>query len=478
MIRLQPTAILLGESDVRDFLQRESQRRVEAQLEQLERLTVNSPDGDSKIFQPQNWRQLDSIFDRKDDRPVRQPSISRNLNSPPRKQSVTTIPEQTERRISESQLRITDQNSPNDLAVDGHSQRSNRKISQANDSQMLAGESPEKEDDFHYGGFTESPSQNDKSTVSSSFGKFSCAQPDTANSIAPDDHSTPQHLPALESRSTRARAPLPRSPLYYSQNISKSPEPRPITGLTPRVVSRVAMHNSPGIIFSVPPRRPPRLSPRFRHQTNSFSFDESERSSAAYEQPRGSSGFTDEGTPRPEDTGSLHEELRHSSMRSLMTPLAGEDDLKLPEELEDNSLHNVSATTVETTLAPDFQEDCSSPVASQAINRRDRECIFSSSRSVESEDEEGRLDTRSSPNLPLPPPFSSARRNASNSEALPGSYGSSNLRASPLTMPSSSPTSRMEQQWSATRRPNQFDRMESPQKVSAQKSSSVGDLRV
>jgi hypothetical protein len=257
-----------------------------------------------------------------------------------------------------------------------------------------------------------------------------------------------------------------------------SPEPRPIAGLTPRVVSRVATHNSPGIIFSVPPRRPPRLSPtRFRHQTNSFSFDESDRSSAAYEHHRGSSDFTDESTPRPEDALSLHEELRDSSMRSLVTAFAGEDALDLPEEVGDNTVHTDSTTPMRTTVALDFQEMYSSSAMSHAVNRRNRELIFSSPRSMESEDEDSRLETRSSPELPLPPPFSSARRNASNSEALPGSYGSSNLRASPITMPFSSPARGMEQ-WSATRRSSQLDRNESPQKVSPQKFSPVGDLRV
>jgi hypothetical protein len=171
MIRLRPTAIQLGESDVRDFFQqRESRRRVEAQLEQLERLAISSDNGDPNTFQPQNWREVDSFNDRKDDRPARQPSMSRNLNSPPRKQSVTTIPEQTERRISESQLRFTDQNSPKELPVDRHGQISNRQISQGDESQILAARSREKNDDFHYGGFTESPSQNDKSIASSSFG--------------------------------------------------------------------------------------------------------------------------------------------------------------------------------------------------------------------------------------------------------------------------------------------------------------------
>jgi hypothetical protein len=103
--------------------------------------------------------------------------------------------------------------------------------------------------------------------------------------------------------------------LFFSHNISSSPEQRLTSGLTPRVASRMATHNTPGIIFAQPARRMRRRSPRtFRHQTNSFSFDSSERSSAAYEQERVSSASTNDTTPRPSDDLSLHEELRGSSL--------------------------------------------------------------------------------------------------------------------------------------------------------------------
>lgn len=115
---------------------------------------------------------------------------------------------------------------------------------------------------------------------------------------------------------------LPRSPLFISQNAaSSSPERRPAFALTPRVTSRVATHNTPGIIFAQPPRRPPRRSPRHhRHQTNSFSFDSSERSSAAYEQQRVSSVSTNNSIPRPSDNTSLRDELRGSSLQSSRNP--------------------------------------------------------------------------------------------------------------------------------------------------------------
>lgn len=136
----------------------------------------------------------------------------------------------------------------------------------------------------------------------------------------PEDISTPQslQLPPLRISSRT----LPRSPLFISQNAaSSSPERRPVFALTPHVTSRVAIHNAPGIIFAQPPRRPPRRSPRHhRHQTNSFSFDSSERSSAAYEQQRASSVSTNDSIPRPSDDTSLHDELRGSSLQSSRNP--------------------------------------------------------------------------------------------------------------------------------------------------------------
>lgn len=120
---------------------------------------------------------------------------------------------------------------------------------------------------------------------------------------------------------------LPRSPLYFSHNASSSPE-RPLTSsLTPRVASRVANHHTPGIIFSQPPRRPA----TFRHQTNSFSFDSSERSSAAYEQDRISSISTTDTTPRPSQSLRLHDELHGSSLNSSRVSSAGATTFSSPQ---------------------------------------------------------------------------------------------------------------------------------------------------
>jgi len=92
--------------------------------------------------------------------------------------------------------------------------------------------------------------------------------------------------------------------------VSSSPNQRPTTSLNPRVAAYVAEHDSPGILFSQSARR----ARRFRHQTNSFSFDESERSNAVYEQDRVSSSSTTGSRPLPSSDVSLHEELQGSSL--------------------------------------------------------------------------------------------------------------------------------------------------------------------
>jgi hypothetical protein len=230
-----------------------------------------------------------------------------------------------------------------------------------------------------------------------------------------------------------------------------SPEPRLITGLTPRVLSRVASHNSPGIIFSVPPRRPPRTCPRFRHQTNSFSFDESERSSVAYEHDFATPGSTNESTPKPDD------------------------DLSFCEELQDNLLPSSVAASIGIGHMVESEESVCANVPSHTPLRRHRDFIFSSPRLSESgdEDNEGNgIDTKSSPNLPLPPPFSSASRNVSNSRALPGSYPTSNLAKSPISNSSFSPTRDLEE-GVAIRASSQLSNSEGPRRTAVPESSPV-----
>jgi len=131
----------------------------------------------------------------------------------------------------------------------------------------------------------------------------------------PEDSSTPQQYRLHPT--VHARRFLPRSPLFLSHNASSSPE-LPTTSLSLSVAEHVALHDSPGILFSRPARR--RRS--YRHQTNSFSFDDSERSSAAYEQDRVSSTST---TASRSNNLNLHDELHEVSDSG-----SSEDDAETP----------------------------------------------------------------------------------------------------------------------------------------------------
>lgn len=199
----------------------------------------------------------------------------------------------------------------------------------------------------------------------------------------PEDISTPPTLRLPQRLGSRN---LPRSPLYLSQNVSSSPDRRQGFSLTPRVASRVANHESPGVIFAHPPRRPPR---QHRHQTNSFSFDSTERSSAAYEQERVASNTTDH-SRQSADEISLHDDLRGSSLQSSRVASA-------VSEIHAEQYHG-NETSVQEGLS--------------RLTERSKEFIFSS------------------PQLPLPHPFSSVSRDSS-----PESPQSQS--ASPLREPSS-----------------------------------------
>ena len=161
---------------------------------------------------------------------------------------------------------------------------------------------------------------------------------------------------------------------------SSSPERRPTSSLTPRVTSRVANHNTPGLIFSQPPRRPA----TFRHQANSFSFDSSERASAAYERDRISSLSTTDTTPRPTQGVRLRDELRGSSLSSSQIS-AEIAELQVPYSEESEG----------------FEEQSTSPSREEAPDPR--------------------TFTFSSPRLPLPAPFSATYRSVSDAESLPSS---------------------------------------------------------
>jgi hypothetical protein len=221
-------------------------------------------------------------------------------------------------------------------------------------------------------------------------------QPLLISSVAPDDISTPQNIRLRDGNRLRNRLPLPRSPLFLSQNASSSPEHRPTSGLTPRFESSVAFHNTPGIMFAQPARRMQRSAPRrFRHQTNSFSFDSSERASAAYEQERVTSISTNDSTPVPSDDRTLHEELRGSSLQS--SRVVSGISQALPEPLGGDVL----------------TED------------------------VEGGNEEGESTSRefifSSPRLSLPPPFSATSRGTSGVDYMSQNSQTSLTRSNSIT---------------------------------------------
>lgn len=251
--------------------------------------------------------------------------------------------------------------------------------------------SPSKHD-FQYGGFVESPATRPAGSPSPSlpfsrlitFPILSSLPPTEVSLltiIAPNDYSSSNHLSATDDRRLYGRSPLPRSPLFISQNLSSSPDRRQTAALTPRVTSRVATHNTPGIIFSQPARRPPRHSAtNFRHQNNSFSFDSSERASAAYEQ-RVSSSSTTESVSRPPDDLNLHEELQGRSLQESSS------------DSEPGGLSSSEDSLLDHSSPHQDEQD-------QSI-RSPREFIFSS------------------PQLPLPPPFSAASRTSSGAGVLP-----------------------------------------------------------
>lgn len=174
------------------------------------------------------------------------------------------------------------------------------------------------------------------------------------------------------------------------------------TGLTPRVISRVATHNTPGIIFATPARRPRKL----RHQTNSFSFDSSERASAAYEQERVLSASTDLTTHQEADNTSLHEELRGSSLQSSRDTSGA--SFSLPP-------YGSRITSGVPFSLPETDQS----YASDGNNEGDN----------------GRSPEFSSPQLQLPPPFSTVFRRVSRVGSLPSSLGAERMAVSFTTSP-------------------------------------------
>jgi hypothetical protein len=179
-----------------------------------------------------------------------------------------------------------------------------------------------------------------------------------------------------------------------------SPQRRSTSSLTPRVAS----YGTPSVLLSQPARRPISYRPRML----SYSFEESERASAAYEEVQGSDNDSIRSGPAGEEWRNLQEELEESSSQSISV------DDSVPSSPPNVAVDGISAS------------------------RR--------SSQAEQVSEKNRVFYFSSPQLPLPPPFSTVRRNISSTAALPSQSrspsvspprsGIRGLQASPATLPS------------------------------------------
>jgi hypothetical protein len=109
-----------------------------------------------------------------------------------------------------------------------------------------------------------------------------------------------------------APRPPPESPLYQSIAPSVSFGRVHVLHHTPSV----PFHSTSGMLLSQPPRRPRSYRPR----TLSYSFEESERASAAYDEGDISDeAFNDTRPTVEKQRQTLHEELRGSSLQSSST---------------------------------------------------------------------------------------------------------------------------------------------------------------
>ncbi|KAI6708055.1 hypothetical protein JHW43_009423 [Diplocarpon mali] len=403
MIRLPPSAILIGHSDITDYEKRQQARSrghgressiVASRYARIGISSRDNPDGDRSRKGPVPCRQIDL--------PTRlaHNGQAAQMTSHGGSLAMEESPQSRSHRSTSSQeISLSDLQGDELEYVAVGPARSPENA--AHDSPLSSSSS---KDDFYYGGFIETPGPS--------------LEDDTWQSpFTPEDASAtqPLQLPSSSRLRSRLGAQLPRSPLFLSQNASSSPERT--TSLTPRVASRVANQNTPGIIFSQPPRRPPRSGASstraFRHQTNSFSFDSSERSSAAYEQERTVSSST-EGRSRGSDNVNLYEDLRGSSLQGSRNPSADSTDL------------------VEIRKKSDGESD-PGPVNSEHEEYGRTQFIFSS------------------PQLSLPPPFSAVSRSVSRAESLPSSPSrdhSLNPLLSPIRSSSTTPVQAVERGYS------------------------------
>jgi hypothetical protein len=412
MIRLPLTTIVLGRSDLREFERRRQRRReVEILDQEFSRFAAGGPDAPTfASLQPtgelaaevelHELQTGDGQNADSQDRPV---ALPRSRNPRPSLEHEDEVPSspKSSSTTAEEYITVTGLEDEGGFVAVG-SQNPVRDLHRSS--------SPVKHD-FYYDGFIQDPAGSNADNApdrssSSGIQPIPKYQHFLIYSAGPDNMSTPQNIRLPDTSRLRNRVPLPRSPLFLSQNASSSPEHRPTAGLTPRVESSVAIHNTPGIMFAQPARRMRRPPPRtFRHQTNSFSFDSSERASAAYEQERVTSTSTNDSTPRPSGDLRLHEDLRGSSLQSSRATSGM--SCAIPDPLV-NDLSTVR-----------IQDEIENAVSEQ------RYFIFSS------------------PQLPLPSPFSAVSRTVSGADILPGvGLMSQNLRASPIRSSSTTPVRR------------------------------------
>jgi hypothetical protein len=417
MIRLPPTTIVMGRSDLGEFERRRQHRQeVEILNENFARFAVGAPDGPAfaLLQDPRTQGTAVGVGQRKAQ--TRDGPVTHYHHRPLALQtSVAQRPIRIAQNLEHDEYEAP--GSPKSLSTTADECPTGTDLEDEHDYVTVGYENPTRDsqwspappkDDFYYGGFVESPfdrTWNNTPDRPSSFDTLPSSENISAlvDWTAPDDISTPQNVQLPNTNRLRNRAPLPRSPLFMSQNASISPDHRPTTGLTPCVESSMAIHNTPGIMFAQPARRMRRPAPpTFRHQTNSFSFDSSERASAAYEQERVASTSTTDATPWPSGDLSLDEELRGRSLTGSSVTSGGSHALPEPP-MEDVSVVQMRHESDEAAYQlKDF--------------------LFSS------------------PQLSFPPPFSAVSRNVSGVDILPGvEYIPQNPKTSPIRSGSNTP---------------------------------------
>lgn len=379
MIRLPPSAITLGSTDLKDFDIRQRQRRdLEAQTERTSS---------------------------KEHNPLKMLLTIRTATNPTSYSDLGNGDDWKSQDPDSSSLSLADTEYPpfTNLAEDQEGYRSAGNPSSPENTLVISQPTSPFKTEFRSVGSGETPPQQPVIAASQQPSPFS--MPPIFNFIlqhvnhliVPEHNSTfpdPQ-LPAAQELRSRI---LPRSPLPRYQNVSSSPEHRSTSSIISPVNYHIE-HNNPGEFSGQPARRPART---FRHQTNSFSFDDSVRASAVYEQDRISSTSTTGSRPHPSP------------------------DLTLEEELRRASLANKSGHAAEIPFLPEIRRAL--PGGGDR-SESEREHVFHWAKLP----------------LPLPPPFSSISRSTSTAGSLPSVTDQSpgNPSASLVTDASRSPSSQL-----------------------------------